>query len=998
MLAPAALVFQLLCTSVSAAPTHAVLVRNPAGGPTLRVTAAVGSSSSFRLSVEFIDPISSTAPSAALDSPSLDANRTMSAYTPVTTPDGSGIKTSFGELLIHADGTFTMKDNAGKTIVASTSPPTLTVDDSSPSNGRHSGITMPVTGSKTGPGATGRRPCLSNGEWGPPFTYDPVHHFFAFAVSPWGYDPDFIHCYPVSFDGLAPLTAPHTPEDSCTTITHVVPFSANGTKELAFIHTGGALGDGTDTCCNACNSHLRCTAWVFGTPPGSKGTNPPNCRLFSCVDQWVPPDVNGADDNVYLSGGLESQCGAAPVSSGGGYIHQNGWFGLGKRMDWYLAPTPNGGFDFTKALFDLTGAPAVPPLFGMGFMATYWGYSSMREVESYMYEFRTRKLPIDSFIMDYDWFGPDPCGAAINSSTPLLPDGKQGGYNCGDSGYRDGWWNNQTFPQRAVHDVGSMKDMVIAATKTTKKTCTFVPNTDYYTQGQGPSGFASDATDCCTRVCAGQTPYFVYATTSQQCYCKSSNADARKSPGNTAGTCGDPPPPVKNVTCVTAKDVFDHFHAPPLSMHFGGIRKPRTYSNLNTSGTNGWLLPLASDVGEGGGINFNFSVPECREWYAETHAHFIKDGMDFWWNDEGETSWFTYLLWNQAQADMFARNKPNVRHFTINRAYQPGMQRFPAISWTGDGQSCTHEELLRGMMNGSPLTSCDLTSPDATTLVRQYQSAVFTPIMRCHMMKGTPRFPWFWGGDAHQIAFQKALEMRYRFLPFLYSLAHAAYRTGKPISHPATFAYPGECAVPTSLRCVEATKTYMVGGVLVPSDLLGLAHTSIRPPPLENVSRAVLPESSVGWYRWNTSATVKGGQTVKETLKLSEMAVFVAAGAILPLQANASHVQRTALLGGLLEVQIYGGADGQFVMVEDDGISYDYQHKGARAAAAVRTTTWAWSAARNTLTWSVSGGEKLTSPNEYTHVAPVLFSGGRVQRAATQVLGPRGGEVVFAQQ
>lgn len=46
----------------------------------------------------------------------------------------------------------------------------------------------------------------------------------------------------------------------------------------------------------------------------------------------------------------------------------------------------------------------------MGFMATYWGYTSMREVESYMYEFRSRKLPIDSFIMDYDWFGPNPCG------------------------------------------------------------------------------------------------------------------------------------------------------------------------------------------------------------------------------------------------------------------------------------------------------------------------------------------------------------------------------------------------------------------------------------------------------------------------------------------------------------------------------------------------------------------------------------------------------------
>ena len=73
--------------------------------------------------------------------------------------------------------------------------------------------------------------------------------------------------------------------------------------------------------------------------------------------------------------------------------------------------------------------------------------------------------------------------------------------------------------------------------------------------------------------------------------------------------------------------------------------------------------------------------------------------------------------------------------------------------WTGDVQSCTHQELLRGMLNGCPLTSCDLTSPDATTLVRQYQSAVFTPIMRVHMMQGTPRFPWFWPND-HDPEFQ----------------------------------------------------------------------------------------------------------------------------------------------------------------------------------------------------------------------------------------------------
>ena len=696
---------------------------------------------------------------------------------------------------------------------------------------------------------------------------------------------------------------PPKQEDTCTTITHVVP-APNASTEIAFIKTGGAAGDSTDSCCNACNAHPDCTNWVLqskGCNPekdptckAQPGQNASNCHLYSCVEQWIPPDVNGDTDNNFISGGVESSKCSGIAATDSPYIHQDGWFVLGKRADWYLSPTPKGGFDYTKALFDLTGAPAVPPLFGMGFMATYWGYTHMQEVEQYMHEYRDRKLPIDSFIMDYDWFGPNPCGAT--------PDA-QGDYNCGDYGYRGGWWNDTVFKQ----------------------------------------------------------------------------ADG------------------SSVTCKTAADVFEHFHSPPLNMHFGGIRKPRTYSNKNLSAANGWLLPEASDVGEGGGINFNFTSLSMQEWYATTHAHFIKDGMDFWWNDEGETAWFTYLLWNKAQKQQWTTNKPNTRHFTINRSWQPGMQRFPAISWTGDGQSCTHQEMLRGMLNGCPLTSCDLTSPDATTLVRQYQSAVFTPIMRVHMMQGTPRFPWFWPQDhdpsyaAHQEAFQAALGMRYKFLPFMYSLAHAAHRTGKPISHPASFAFPAECRSGAAAQCKAAEATYMVGGVLIPSDL-GLAHTNERPPPLENISTAVLPASS-SFFRWNTTTLLKGGQTVKETLALSQMAVFVATGAILPLQSNGS-IQFTAEAGGALEVQVYAGKDGSFVQVEDDGISYDYE---TSAATATRTTTWSWTDASKTLSWKVEGGATLQSPNLYTSVEPVLFAAGAKapQRLAAQPLTASGGKAVF---
>ena len=57
------------------------------------------------------------------------------------------------------------------------------------------------------------------------------------------------------------------------------------------------------------------------------------------------------------------------------------------------------------------------------------------------------------------------------------------------------------------------------------------------------------------------------------------------------------------------------------------------------------------------------------------------------------------------------------------------------------------------------------------------------------------------------------------------------------------------------------------------------------------------------------------------------MALYVRGGAILPLHGGGD-VQRAAELGGRLEVQVYSGADGEFVLSEDDGKSLDYQRGG----------------------------------------------------------------------
>lgn len=833
----------------------------------------VGSMSSFRLGISFSAEQGGSNP---LPSPSLAGNRSFAPFTKVTTPHGTGVKTSFGSLVADNTGVWTLSDAAGKVVVSADGPATLDPAETGT-------ITSKVRGaSGTGPGAAGP-PCLSNGGFAPPYTWDPVAQFFAFAVSPWNYDPDAIHCYPHSFGpsklstGGVDLLALAEGADTCTP---TQPADVEGYVRSPSARDGLLVNasDSVRGCCSACNAHSKdCTAWVT-TKDGKPDGSGKNCWLMSSVSKF-------AKSSDRISGGKAVPPPPPPPPA------PPGWHGRGVSMDYYLAPA-EGGYDYIKALYDLTGAPAVPPRHGMAFMATYWGYTSMAEVEGYMHRFRNGSYPIDSFIMDYDWFGPNSCG----------PAGANGGLTCGDFGYKGAFFSNQTF----------------------------------------------------------------------------SKLDGTK------------------VFAAGPKDVLAHFHG-NMKMRFAGIRKPRTYSNINFTKQQGWMLDPKSSVGAGGN-NWNYSSQAMRDWYAANHLHFLEDGIDYWWNDEGETEWFTYLWWNMAQQQQWDQAKPNQRHFTINRAFQPGMQRFPAVTWSGDGQDCSHAMIIRFTMYGQLYTACDMTSPDATVLVRQYQNAVFMPIMRVHQMHGTPRFPFLWGGAEHQVAFRDALNMRYTFLPFLYSLAHHGHRHGRPIGHPASFEFPGDMMPGTT-----GDETYMVGGVLVPADV-STSHNTQG----ENATTVNLPPGKA-WYRWNTTASEAGNQTIAHTdVGLADMIVYVREGAILPLQA--STIQYSDQAGGMLHVQVYAGADGSFEMVEDDGTTLDYTADDDKSAAAgneggvaghragssaTKTTNWTWVDATKTLSYTVLG--TFSGPNAYTSVQAVLFEAASAapQYAAAQPLANTGGSIAF---
>ena len=123
------------------------------------------------------------------------------------------------------------------------------------------------------------------------------------------------------------------------------------------------------------------------------------------------------------------------------------------------------------------------------------------------------------------------------------------------------------------------------------------------------------------------------------------------------------------------------------------------------------------------------------------------------------------------------------------------------------------------------------------------------------------------------------------------------------------------------------------------------------------------------WFAFNSTAALVGPQPglTYTDVPLSTIVVFVRAGAILPLQRAV--VQHTDALGGGLDVHVYAGRDGAFVMTEDDGATTAY---ATAPDAATRTTAWAWADATRTLSWTVSGGFG-GGPNLYTTAFPVLF-------------------------
>ena len=199
-------------------------------------------------------------------------------------------------------------------------------------------------------------------------------------------------------------------------------------------------------------------------------------------------------------------------------------------------------------------------------------------------------------------------------------------------------------------------------------------------------------------------------------------------------------------------------------------------------------------------------------------------------------------------------------------------------------------------------------NPTPELMVRWNSLGVYTPMFRNHAAKGTEyREPWRWG-KANEDIIRKDIEQRYKLLPYIYSGFYESHQTGLPLSRTLAINYTQD----TAIYDEKYQNQFLFGDAILVAPVESTQLTA----------DVYLPKGE--WYRLSSGEKFEGGSAYNVATPLTDLPVFVKAGAIIPMQ---NLVQSTSEKGdGILKIYVWHGKDANsFVYYEDDGSSYDYQ-------------------------------------------------------------------------
>jgi alpha-glucosidase len=361
----------------------------------------------------------------------------------------------------------------------------------------------------------------------------------------------------------------------------------------------------------------------------------------------------------------------------------------------------------------------------------------------------------------------------------------------------------------------------------------------------------------------------------------------------------------------------------------------------------------------------DFTDPRAREWFSAYYEQHLDEGIAGFWTDMNEPGVFMtdqtekpeifhhpaktfpydtphagdgvpgdHRRYHNVYGMQMARATfegvkklaPERRPFVLTRAGFSGVQRYSAV-WTGDNYAgWEHLALSIPMLAnmsvaGIPFVGADAGGfndmPSGELFARWMQAAALTPFFRAHSVGWVKnKEPWEFGDEFTRIN-RETIELRYQFLPYLYTLFYEHERTGQPVMRPLWYQYPAD------------KRTYLIDDqFMVGSDLL------VAPVVKQGMdTRGIYLPNGDEWLDWWTGEKIESGKLHYLKAPIHRLPIFIRVGAVIPTLSPIQHtgemkhaVVTLNVAAGLAPDTLETGA-----LFQDDGDGYGYRSGGGRS-------------------------------------------------------------------
>ena len=342
----------------------------------------------------------------------------------------------------------------------------------------------------------------------------------------------------------------------------------------------------------------------------------------------------------------------------------------------------------------------------------------------------------------------------------------------------------------------------------------------------------------------------------------------------------------------------------------------------------------------GASLDENSDSPLHLRNYWARHRSLFALGVDGWWPDDGdELPLEARLSRHRCYYEGPLRDRPNVRPWSLHRTGYAGSQRYGGWIWSGDIDGkwetlAAHVSI--GLNHGLSLTpfwgsdtggfypTRELTGE---LYARWFQFSTFCPSFRSHGRTWKLRLPWGWNtgefgpiehprnqhpdpAELHNAEVEpicrKYLELRYRLLPYNYTVAREACDTGLPMMRAPWLHYPNDA------EAARLGDEYLWGRDLLVAPVVARGAKT---------RRLYLPAGT--WFDWWTGEKLSGPRWVERPVDLATLPLYVRAGGIVPLDPVRQFTTQTVTEPTTLRV--HPGANGSFTLYDDDGQSLGYR-------------------------------------------------------------------------